>query len=473
MLEQIDRRVPALAVFFTAFAAVAVALVFLKGLQDPDYFWHLRTGQLILRSGLPSSDPFSFTYGGPWTLHEWLGQVLIAALDWSLGASASLAVFALLGAAPFVVMGSTLRTLGSRVGSVVVAALLCGAVAIPYATVRPQVISWLLLAVLLTVLLVARSDRRAPLFALPLLFVLWANVHGLYVIGLGVLGLFVAATFFGKTDFTRVTVVAVFVACLLASAATPSGLEGLTYPLRYVEAGDWGLANIPEWQSPNFHDLIQIPLLVLISAVVLLRRPTTHVWLQAGVILAIIGALLANRNAPVAAVVAFPYLVFALDAHPATARRSPVGARTVQLVAAAAVVVGSATTLPGTVGWRGVTLDRYPAAAVALMVDIAPDARVVAEYGWAGFVIDRLYHSGTRVFVDGRNDMYPETILRDYTAIRTADQEWRDLLVAWKVDALLFPPDAPVVRGIAQANGWCEAFRDERQVLLLRTCPAS
>ena len=52
-----------------AFVAVA------RGPVDADYFWHLRTGRLILESGLPATDPYSFTYDGPWVLHEWLGEV--------------------------------------------------------------------------------------------------------------------------------------------------------------------------------------------------------------------------------------------------------------------------------------------------------------------------------------------------------------------------------------------------------------
>jgi hypothetical protein len=28
---------------------------------DPDYWWHLRTGHLIVDTGVPHTDPFSFT----------------------------------------------------------------------------------------------------------------------------------------------------------------------------------------------------------------------------------------------------------------------------------------------------------------------------------------------------------------------------------------------------------------------------
>src|SRR5262249_6148438 len=44
---------------------------------DPDLWWHLRTGQLIVETGhVPHADPFSFTRNGsPWVSHEWLSEV--------------------------------------------------------------------------------------------------------------------------------------------------------------------------------------------------------------------------------------------------------------------------------------------------------------------------------------------------------------------------------------------------------------
>src|SRR5215472_18973978 len=44
---------------------------------DIDFWWHLRTGQLIAESGsVPRVDPFSFTAAGrPWVAHEWLWEL--------------------------------------------------------------------------------------------------------------------------------------------------------------------------------------------------------------------------------------------------------------------------------------------------------------------------------------------------------------------------------------------------------------
>lgn len=475
MLLTIERRLPgSLALFFVGFAALAVALAFLKGLQDPDYFWHLRTGEWMLQRGMPRTDPFSFTYGGPWVLHEWLSQVVIAWLQDAVGPTVSLAAFALIVPLSFVPASVSLRRHGIPTYAIIGAIGICAAVVIPYATVRPQVLSWLAIGILTGLLLELRPGRRGVLIAIPILFVVWANLHGVYVLGLGVLGLYALATLLGKTPMAsrRVAVTVTFVATFLGAALTPAGIEGLAYPLRYVDSGDWGLANIPEWQSPNFHDLVQLPLLALLVAVALLPMPTGHGWLRLATVLALIGALLASRNAPVAAAVAFPYVALAIAASAWRPRPAPPRGHVLQAAVCAVVVVTSLLTLPSTAGWQGVTLSRYPATAVEQLAD-EPVARLVTEYGWGGYAIEQLYDRGTKVFVDGRNDMYPQEILEQYTILREAQPEWEAIVDRWQIDALLFPPDAPIVRGIAQAQGWCEVVATDREVLLQRECSGS
>jgi len=115
--------------------------------------------------------------------------------------------------------------------------------------------------------------------------------------------------------------------------------------------------------------------------------------------------------------------------------------------------------------------ERFPVAGVARLLQIQPNANVLAEYGWGGYVIWHMHESGGRVFVDGRNDMYSQQVLEDYTAIRAADPGWEALAAQYDVEAILLPPETTLTRGPAQSAGWCEMLRDEWQVLYLRSCP--
>ena len=145
-----------------------------------------------------------------------------------------------------------------------------------------------------------------------------------------------------------------------------------------------------------------------------------------------------------------------------------------ELGAAVVVVVGALIVLAphglGAGGERKIA-GKYPVEGVDWLRANRPDVNVMAEYGWGGYVIHGLYDSGGRVFVDGRNDMYDQRILEDYDAIKGADAEWQELTASYGVEALLLSPQAAVTRGPAEAAGWCEALRDEMQVLYLRSCP--
>jgi hypothetical protein len=476
------------AIFAIALGGVLFAITVTKGVQDPDFFWHVTTGQLIAETGrVPTTDPFSFTWGGmPWTPHEWLSELLIYLLVDAWGRLGALFAFALFPAAIFGVLAWTLSRHGVRTLAFALPAVLGALVVTPYVTLRPQAISWLLLAVLIAFLLEMRADRPRRFLLVVPFFVLWANLHGVYVIGLGVLAVYTIFTLLGRTSMSpaRNWVLAGLAGCVLASMATPAGPIGILYPLRYVEGGDWGLANIQEWQSPDFHEPAHLALLGLILAVGLNGGRATPGWLVMLSWVGIAMALLALRNAPIAAVFCMPTLALGLesrlrsrDAGRKRRARSPSvarGRRLIELAAAAVVVAGATAVLvPRAIG-DGIDANiatRFPVEGIDRLLEVNPDARVLADYGWGGYVISRMYHTGGRVFIDGRNDMYDQQVLEDYSAIHAADPGWDELADRYGVDAILLPPTATVTRGPAEGAGWCEELRTEREVLYLRDCP--
>ena len=243
------------AIFAVALGGVLIGITVTKGVQDPDFFWHVSTGRLIAETGsVPSTDPFSFTWlGQPWTPHEWLSELLMYWLVTGLGATVALFIWGLFPAAIAWVQAAMLSRQGVSLRAFAAPAVLIGLVITPYVTLRPQAVSWLLLSVLLWFLLSLRADKpRRALWLIPF-FVLWANLHGVYVIGLGVVATYVLFTLLGRTPMSaaRGWMLGAALGCVAAGMVTPAGPIGLLYPLRYVDSGDWGLANIQEWQSPT------------------------------------------------------------------------------------------------------------------------------------------------------------------------------------------------------------------------------
>ncbi len=165
------------------FDAMAIALLFLallfRALLMPaqnDTYWNLRDGLEILRTGhVPYVDTYSFTAAGaPYTDHEWLSQVLLAGGQRLAGMPGVelIAAAAVLGALALVYR----LTIGRRLARFI---LLAPALSVASCVwvLRPQVFS--LLAIALLVQLIVRERWRW----LPLLFLVWANLHGGVVLG--------------------------------------------------------------------------------------------------------------------------------------------------------------------------------------------------------------------------------------------------------------------------------------------------
>ena len=77
-----------------------------RSATDPDLWWHLRTGQLIVQNhAVFHADPYSFTrFGQPWVDHEWLSQVLMFGLYRLAGWGGLIAGFAAVVATAFMVV---------------------------------------------------------------------------------------------------------------------------------------------------------------------------------------------------------------------------------------------------------------------------------------------------------------------------------------------------------------------------------
>ena len=463
-----------LAIVAAVVVAFFVVLTVVRGPVDADYWWHLTTGRLILESGaVPSIDPYSFAYDGPWVAHEWLGELLIAGLIDSVGWSVTAALFGVATAAAILIPAHAAHREGTRTGALVPFVAIATYGLASYATVRPQVLSWVLFAALLGLLIRIRATQRwRPWLVVPLVF-LWANLHGLYVVGLGALAVYVIFTLLGRTPMAprRWAAIGMLVAATAASAVTPAGPAGILYPLRYLRQDDWGTAFIAEWQAIDVSDPRQWGVIALIVGGVVLVRQLRVDWLSVVGSAAVVGALVAVRNGPIAAVAAIPVLGFALDRW--LAARLPArepspklqGQRRMTELATGAIVIGAILViLPGAAA--GSESETFPTAAFDRLEENHADARVLVDYDWAGYAIYRIHDDGGQVFIDGRSDMYPREVFEDYLAVRNAADGWAGLLDDYRVEAILLEASAPLVQ-MAAAEGWCSAQADAASVLLL------
>jgi hypothetical protein len=160
---------------------------------DVDFWWHLRTGELIAQSGaVPRTDPFSYTaQGRPWVVHEWLWELAVYFVYRYGSYAAAVLISATIITLTYALLYRLLRQLGANEMVSAVLVLWAAALALPNLGVRPREFTFLFMVVYLSQLLRYREGRGAHVWVLPPVMLLWVNLHGGFVLGLGLLALFV------------------------------------------------------------------------------------------------------------------------------------------------------------------------------------------------------------------------------------------------------------------------------------------
>jgi len=494
-------------------------LVYLRAARytDGDGWWHLATGRLIAATGrVPTGDPFSWTAGGrPWVNTEWLANLLFWA-GWQVaGGTGALALVA--GVAAAALLGSyrlgRLRG-GSPVATGVLTAL-PGSLLLLTTTVRPQVFTWaLLVGVALLVEGAIRQDggfhRLAGLVPLALL---WSQLHGAYLYGVGLVaaysvGLIAAAGRMPTAALRRHWgrraggLLALAGGMEAVAGLSPAGPAWWLYPFQgasSLSSNAW----INEWQSPNFHDDLQLPLFLLIAGLLgglgLTAWALAHSadagaarWVAAvrhsggGVAgplawgslgLGLLGTLYQERHAPILFLIGVPVLAPLVGAGLTTLAlprlpRGGAGLLGAGLVGALLLpgTLGVGLPAAGQAGWGDGQI--YPVAALAdptvarLLAD--PAHRLCNYYAWGGYLIWR----GIPVYVDGRQYVYGEAGMAAYVRLINLQAGWLTQLDTAGVDLVLFPSTDILTGALAGRTNWQVLYHDPVATVYQRGPPS-
>jgi hypothetical protein len=458
-----------------------------RGVTDPDVWWHLRTGQLMLQNhSLFHTDPYSFTrFGQPWVNHEWLSEILIFSLYRAFGFAGLIVGFAM-------VIATTLLLVFMRCpGRPYLAALmtLWGAVAsAPAWGVRPQMFS-LLLASIFLVLLETSAKRPPRLWWTVPLMLLWVNLHAGYPIGLAFLALFLlgetleAAVHAGQwtQSVERLKRLALaFILCLAVVPLNPNGLRIYSYPIETLLSPAMHKF-IQEWFSPNFHDPMYLPLLLMLLALITglafsPRRPRLR---DLVLLLATIPAALRSmRHIPILVLVLAPVVARLAEAwlqqrggerFLQAGQRQPT--RRIVLANILVLIAFSVFTLlrvRQVVRTRGQTeAQHFPQAAAEFLSREHPPGPILNHYNFGGYFTWKLYPQ-YRVFTDGRADVYGDRFMDDFAAAYYLTDDWRMPFNQWGIRTLILPPDAPLITALRPSPDWQEIYTDSQAVILTR-----
>lgn len=466
-----------------ASAFLVVVVLQLHTLDDPDTWWHLASGRRIAQMGeIAAVDPFSFTAAGaPWVNRQWLFDLGLFA-TWRLGGAT--AVVSLAAGLVFGAFGCVYAMARRRLPAWAAAALvlLASQAAVERFTVRPELVTFLLLAVYLLVL-----DRRPPvatLAGLVGLHVVWANCHALSVLGVGVLGAAWLETAARAGLRAAVPLALTTVAAALAEAATPFGVSGALFPLRLwtvIRGGEITSRSVVEHlptvlavlSPPAAWAVVALAALGALALVLEGRRVRLGQALVGAAALAL--AFLARRNVALAGFGLAPIVAAGLG--PVATR---LGGRRAAGIGAVVALVGIGlagrvvdgryyddarlTRSTGT----GVSPLLFSASAVEFLDREAPGVRVLNDDALGGWL---LWRSGRPVFIDGRLQVYPAAVYAEYARVLADPSTFPAVAARRGIGAVLLYHPAPgrleLAGAIARLPGWRVGFIDAGAVVLL------
>lgn len=148
---------------------LAVATIALSSLTLFDFWWYLASGQRILEArSIPKTDPFSYTAEGrPWINHMWATQILFTLLWEAGGRYALIALKTAITVATFAVVLTTMRARGVPPLLAAAVTLLAAWTGAEFWHARPQMFTYLFVAVLIWLLRPGWESRRASFVLVP------------------------------------------------------------------------------------------------------------------------------------------------------------------------------------------------------------------------------------------------------------------------------------------------------------------
>jgi hypothetical protein len=455
--------------------------------RGSDLWWHLAAGRWTVAHGAPARiDPFSFTTAGrPWLNDAWLSDLSLYLWTAVFGLASLVWWKWALVVGTFLVLLRTLvrLTAGDWLASYA-AALFALAVAAPFLDVRPQLYSLLGLAVVLELGL----GRARPSRALPLVFLLWANLHAGVVLGLLSLPTLLLPAWMDGTRARRREVGLVGALCVLACVANPNGLEVFLRPLRYAFDPTSPFRSIGEWQPPFRPGGLQSPLFpaaiaafaIAALAIVATRArlvvpagdpPARRVpWVAVALGALTLAMALRSRRF-------VPFFAIAGSLAPALVMHRllrPLGGRLPALLAPVLVaVVGGAWLGPYPLTGRAfrylVDEESFPVDTCDFIEANRLSGDVFAYYNWGGYLEYRT-DGRLHVFIDGRaGTVFSDDVYRRYLEVLARRPGWLEIVEGSRAPFVLWPRDqAGVPKVLLQSGRWRTLHTDAVSTLLVR-----
>ncbi len=494
----------------------------LTPLWDYDFWWHIATGRYIVTEGhLPQSDPFSYTSAMEENKNIFPEREVFFLKQYWLAQVIYYFIFSLFGSAGMVITRSFLLLLivlvvfwrllrdGVRSYIAFVIIFLLFMLSLKALGERPVLFSMLFTAIV-TFLMEEFKERRGRwLFLLVPLMLVWANMHGAYVLGIIVVSLYLLSETIKLglrcSELTRQDAVALFSAGLMAILITyvnPCGWDAFSMSLHpkynIFQRG------IQEYVSPwviykekiGKLDYNYVALAALFPLVVIIRNRK----MDLAHFLVLLGFFVMSAKAGrfVFFYAIISSMLLGKEISPLVSgfiekRLSEGMYLKIQAVFALAAIVSTVLFAVGlsSAGKPRLGLARQwsvPEKAVDFIKENNLQGRIFNDYGYGGYLAWRLYPKKT--FIDSRT--LNLTVINEYSwvtdavekieGIRTANEKtplWEGILNHYKISYILLSISDiygnlfPVILELLASEKWVPVYMDKMSIIFVKDLPAN
>ena len=468
-----------------------------NGIGDSDYFWHIALGKHIVENrSIFEQDVFSWIAaerGYIETAHSWLGSVIIYLFSTLFAdpvCGASLYAFATSAATSFITAyawGSPWDRDNQKCVFINGLSTIMAGLSVVICGTSPRPLSFGILLFVISMLLLHdgfEDLKSRKCWGLPMISVLWANLHGGSVpILFAFTGMFLILSFLPACSWKGIgqsyrrsaarikRFTGLLVSSIAAALINPYGYRLFIYFFFTNNAATKDY--ISEWQPAYLLNLSVVLAIGILLITALIRRDQKPAELS--YLLPVFATLFMTglyiRISPYLILCSVMY--FSHSLHSVFGEKEPRKLNTLTIGRLNALILAIAVTMTCvSIQTRSKTDSETPGDTITpelitALQEIRPE-RMYTGYNDGGYLI---YH-GFQSFIDSRADLFPGAMLK--RAIEFEDiknftaQEIDSYIAEYDFDAILAAPKRAISIWLTVSPDWEPAFEDERHILFVR-----
>ncbi len=449
--------------------------MFWRTIPPNDYWWYLRLGaEIIQERAVPVLETYSYTQAGqPIIYHSWLSALFFYTLKTVGGSALTILVVALIIAMTYFLLWKLMRKSGLDIRWTALLLLLIEIASGQNWAVRPQLFSYPLFVLSLSLLWDWEKGKHKFLWTLPFITLLWVNLHGSFPLAFLLVG---AAFVFGRGNRKKLFVIIVFM--LIALLMNPRGIGVGNYIVKSLTSTSNQNFSV-EWLPPvnsglqaNLFFASFLGLMILASLSTYKPSLMVWSWLLGFAWLALSGSRYDIWYlfilAPITA-----FLLAPLLAKKKTIRRAKEHPK-INFGLGILLFLFPLLFFPTIRGSRiknvPETLSKDTPVAAAEWLAAHPEVRdpIWADLAFESYLVYAL--PKRPVWIDTRFEAYPPEHWENYKKVSRAAWNWQAILDAAGINTLMLSkenqPDLLVA--VQSSPFWCPVYEDEQAVIYER-----